>query len=382
MKKNICVLTQPLQNNYGGLLQAFALQKILKQLGHDVVTDIRPHSPVSTFAKLKSSAKFFLLKNIPCIQIADKYPYYQFLKDTACISVNTRKFIDRHISIIDLFEGGTTVSEDKIHQFDAFIIGSDQVWRPCYSPFLPNYFLNFIAGDKSKVKLAYAASFGVSEWEFSSTDTELVKGWLREFDAISVREDSAVELCRTRLKAEATQVLDPTLLLDKSAYVSLIEQDAIGKSEGSIMTYMLDQTDDKQMVIDRVVSKLGLKAFKVMPELKLNSQNRKQLDKCIYPKVTEWLRGFMDAEFIVTDSFHGTVFSIIFNKPFISIANEDRGITRFTSLLNLLNLEERLIYSSNGLTDDLIRGIDYSKVNTLLDKERARSLAFLANSLM
>jgi exopolysaccharide biosynthesis predicted pyruvyltransferase EpsI len=98
--------------------------------------------------------------------------------------------------------------------------------------------------------------------------------------------------------------------------------------------------------------------------------------------VEEWIRGFMDAEFVVTDSFHGTVFSIIFNKPFISIANESRGTTRFTSLLKMFNLENRLIFSPEELNLDKVKEIDWGNVNEILEQDKERAIFFLKRNLL
>lgn len=381
IKRKICILTQPLRLNYGGLLQAYALQKVLKDLGHEVVTDKRSKTEYPMYRKFLSICKriiyrFILFRKVDCI-----FPYFESLSDYTAISQNTEDFIRKNISTIDLFEGSSKPSKGFDNKFDTFIVGSDQVWRPIYSH-IPNYFLDFLSDDSSKCKVTYAASFGVSDWEFSDSQTKQAQELAPLFDVISVREDSAVHLCNKFLGVNATQVLDPTLLLDKNDYISLIEKDQISQSKGNLMTYVLDYSLEKNEIIDKVAKVLRLQPFKVMPELKLNKENRKNVNKCVYPKVTEWLRGFMDAKFVVTDSFHGTVFSIIFNKPFIAIANKDRGITRFASLLKIFNLENRLIYSISELTDDLINSsVDFNQVNAIREKEKNKSIQFLIDAL-
>lgn len=100
-----------------------------------------------------------------------------------------------------------------------------------------------------------------------------------------------------------------------------------------------------------------------------------------FPPVEEWIRGFMDAEFVVTDSFHGTVFSIIFNKPFISIANESRGTTRFTSLLKLFQLEDKLVHSLSDFNLTGYKEINWENVNSILEREKTSSIQFLKENL-
>lgn len=381
MKKNICVLTQPLCTNYGGLLQAYALQKTLRDMGHDVKTDSRPQKEISLLFKFLVICKRVVYKFILFRKVDTLFPYFQSISDYKKISENTQCFIDNHIDTIDFFEGRNTPNISNISLFDTYIVGSDQVWRPQYSPYLLNYFLDFISEDQSKRKIAYAASFGVSEWEFNDSQTRQASQLAKLFDAISLREDSGVQLCEAKLGVNAVHVLDPTLLLSKDDYIELIEKDQIQLSQGNLMTYVLDETPDKNAVIDKVATVLSLKAFKVMPKLKLD-KDQKHIDKCVYPKVTEWLRGFMDAEFVVTDSFHGTVFSIIFNKPFIAIANKNRGVTRFISLLKIFGLENRLIYSINELSEDLIKqSINFNGINNIKEAEIVKSITFIANSL-
>lgn len=382
MKRNICILTQPLLTNYGCLLQAFALQKVLKDMGNEVVTDKRPIKLTSFCIKFLSVCKRIVYKFILLKKSNILFPYFLNKTDYNIISKNTESFILNNIATIDLLGDHRKISSNKTSLFDTYIVGSDQVWRPRYSRRLSNYFFDFIANDMSKKKIAYAASFGVDSWEFSYFQTKNTKKLASLFDAISVREDSAVNLCDQYLDVKATQVLDPTLLLDKEDYLSLIKNDHIPQSKGNLMTYVLDQSLEKNEIIEKVAKYLSLLPFKVMPELKLSKENRKNIDKCVYPKVTEWLRGFMDAKFVVTDSFHGTVFSIIFNKPFIAIANKGRGVTRFTSLLKIFGLEDRLIYSMNELTEELInKPIDFNHVNMIREEQKTKSIQFLVNAL-
>lgn len=382
MKRRICVLTQPLRTNYGGILQAYALQVILKRMGHDVVTDLHPYKEVPTLLRFLSASKMFLLKLFLIKGAKEKYPYYRFLADYKRISIHTQSFIDKYINVIDFFRGNKVPSLENIEQFDTFIVGSDQVWRPQYSSFFANYFLDFIAKDKTKIKIAYAASFGTSDWELTEAETDQAASLLREFDSISVREDTAVELCHEKLHANSLQVLDPTLLLDKSEYVYLVEKEKIPKTKGNLMVYILDNTTEKQSVVYRISTFLNLVPFQLMPESKPINKGDQLINKCIYPKVTEWLRGFMDAKFVVTDSFHGTVFSILFNKPFIVMANKERGLTRFTSLLKLFGLENRLIYSHEELSEHLMcEEIDFEVINVVLEKERKKALKFLSDSM-
>ena len=383
IKRKIAILTQPLHANYGGLLQAYALQKVLLAMGHDVVTDRHPKQKFKPYYRqLLYPFKYTFLKYIwrrkgietvfPCSHTKETYPI---------VSVNTQKFVDEQIRTVDFFQGNDRPSEAMINSFDTFIIGSDQVWRPKYSSFLPAYFLDFTEG-KSCKRISYAASFGVSNWELNEKQTLLCKHLLQQFDAVSVREDAAISLCKTHLETDAVHVLDPTLLLDKTDYVDLVEQAKEPVCSGNLMVYVLNRTEEKTLIMNEVARVRGLKPFEIMPKRTLVNSTKKQLHLCSYPTVTRWIRGFMDAEYVVTDSFHGSVFAIIFNKPFIAIGHKRRGLARFNSLLSLFSLEDRLIHSLSELTTERIQApIDFERINALRKSEIIKSVDFLKHAL-
>ncbi|MEG2403180.1 MAG: polysaccharide pyruvyl transferase family protein, partial [Muribaculaceae bacterium] len=115
---------------------------------------------------------------------------------------------------------------------------------------------------------------------------------------------------------------------------------------------------------------------------KFEKVGRAQINDCIYPSVENWLGSISKAGFVITDSFHGTVFSIIFNKPFLTILNKERGASRIESLLTMFELTDRIVYSSIEISNELlIKNIDYNKVNRIIKDERDSSLEFLKNNL-
>ena len=146
------------------------------------------------------------------------------------------------------------------------------------------------------------------------------------------------------------------------------------------MCYVLDKTPEKTHIINQIKNQIGLDLLEIMPEETFN-KNTKDITKCIYPSVSKWLAGFRDASFVITDSFHGTVFSIIFNKPFVCIANKERGLSRFTSLLKIFGLENRLIFSPEELSQNLLDTIDYNKVNSIKREWQAMSIKFLQDNI-
>jgi polysaccharide pyruvyl transferase WcaK-like protein len=269
------------------------------------------------------------------------------------------------------------------NKFEAVIVGSDQVWRPMYSPSILNFYLDFLNDIDSKpIRVAYAASFGVSEWEYPEDVTEKCRPLIKKFDAVSVREKSAVDLCKSKLGITSDWVVDPTLLLDPSDYEELIDQEAENPQKSLVLSYILDVSKDKQQIATAVAEILQTDVFHIKPGKSISEVRSNDLGQCIYPKVETWLRSFRDAKFVVTDSFHGTVFAILFNRPFVAVGNSKRGMARFESLLSMFGLEHRLVELEDDITSDLINEvIDWDKVNGLRERFACESKLFLKNHL-
>lgn len=378
----IGILTQPLHNNYGGLLQTFALQKILRDSGHEPVTiNILPATINVGYQLVRNVGARFVKKYIFRQKIGSVIPFIPTKEEKQIIGQHSQEFISENIQTTKPLEADK-IKQIDLNSYEAFIVGSDQVWRPAYSPNITAYFLDFIP-KKSKIKrIAYAASFGVDHWEFNQKQTALCKVLAKRFDAISVREDSAINLCRDYLHAESTHLPDPTLLLNSDDYIQLTIGKKISSNKHSLMLYILDRNLEKEAIINKIQRQLNLPINSVMPSKTFSKANRKDIDQCIFPPVAQWIKGFNDADFVVTDSFHGTVFSIIFNKPFISIANKQRGTTRFTSLLKLFGLEKRLVYSETDISPELIATpIDYESVNKIREDKKIQAISFLTEHL-
>lgn len=374
----IGILTQPLLNNYGGLLQNYALQNVLTGLGHEAVTINIVYKDISNIRKLASILKRTLFKisgqNILIRAIPNK-------KEAEIIGYNTKDFVKRNIVTTKIINKKLNKKQVEEFDFNAYIVGSDQVWRPMFSPQQSTYFLDFLEKDNSVKKIAYAASFGVSNWEFTKKQTKYFSKLIKLFNAVSVREDSAVDLCNKYFNIDAVHLLDPTMLLDKEIYTSLLDKQAINQTTRKLFAYILDQSDEKSQIIKQISRKYDLQPFSIMPQNVFSDPERKTIKDCIIPPVYDWLKSFIDAQFVITDSFHGTVFSILFNKPFLSIANNIRGLTRFISLLKLFELEDRLIFSYEDNIIDNIKEIDWNRVNYILGQEKDKSIKFLNNHL-
>lgn len=367
----IGIITLPLHTNYGGILQAYALQTVLERMGHDVCLIEERRKPLSLpLWKAPLSYGKRILKNIfghPCPIFYER----KINRETPIVRQNTDKFINRYIKrrIVDCF------SDLNESDFDAIVVGSDQIWRPKYFPNIEHAFLDF-AKDWNIRRIAYSASFGTDEWEYTIEQTRQCKELICKFDDVSVREMSGVDMCLKHLGIKAEHVLDPTMLLSKEDYIQILESAHTPKSKGTLLNYILDETPEKSVIIENIAQEKGLKSFRVNSKVE---DNKAKLNERIQPPLEQWLRGFYDAEFVVTDSFHACVFSLIFNKPFIAIGNVDRGLSRFNSLLTMFGLEKRII---TNVTDVVISsGMDWSRVNKILNDKILMSKNFLINSL-
>lgn len=377
MKKKIGILTQPLHDNYGGLLQAYALKETLESLGHEVMI-IDRHSHSSKFRVIASRIKSLIIGR----SINSKSKLSK--KEKGLISINTLNFRQKYIpNLTQLITTDKGMLELNNMGFDAYIVGSDQCWRPRYSPKISNYFLDFAENQKDIKRIAYAASFGVSEWEFDENDGKRCSELAKKFDAISVREDSGIELVSKHFGMDAQHLVDPTMLLTKDHYIRIANEENEIESGGNLKVYVLDKTSEKQSFIDSLEKKIRLNQFQVLPKKRLTINKIEDINDFVYPNPSRWLRGYQDAKFVITDSFHGTVFSILFNIPFIALGNERRGMARFESLLKMFGLEDRLIANIDNFDINSLEHnkIDWNAVNCILDKERKKAFEFLKTNL-
>lgn len=374
----IGILTLPLHTNYGGILQAYALQKVLSRMGHQVMI---VNLPLAQEGK-KGRTKEFLKRMIKRYLLFKKVPLraWPTCEERKIIAKHITPFIQQNLCVVECSRKEDLLSITKKEKLDGYVVGSDQVWRPAYSSSVSSFFLDFL-NDQSFLRISYAASFGMDMWLFTEKESDRFGSLLKKFDAVSVREDSAVSLCKEHWNIEADLVLDPTLLLDKQDYMELGGLKATGDHK-TIMVYILDMNIEKKNIIKKVSDCMGLPVNRVMAKEKYWHVGSAGIEDCIVPPVSEWLSGFVNAEFVVTDSFHGMVFSILFGKSFVCIGNKSRGMTRFTSLLKLLKLEDRLIFRPEELDLDKIQiPIPYEQVEAIRKEEKNKSLLFLSHAM-
>jgi hypothetical protein len=338
---------------------------------------LKPSLKTTLMLIMKRIIKKYILRRQEIIRII----YKETPDEQRTISQYTTPFILKYLQ-----PATPEISSEKelsiLHNynFDAYIVGSDQVWRAAYTgDALRNYFLDFVKSKDTK-KISYAASFGLKTWQCSRKLTHEIAFLLKRFDAVSVREDSGVELCKLYLNIEADHVLDPTFLLQPEDYMQLVSNESTPQSPGNLLVYIIENSEHKKTSLDRISNYFRYTPFSVH---KKTSEIDGPLEDRVFPPVTCWLRGFMDAKYVFTDSYHGCVFSILFNKPFIVFGNQDRGMARFDSLLRMYGLEDRLISCAEELTDKrLLAEIDWKHVNFIMKEKRKHSEAFLKNSLL
>lgn len=355
--KKIGILTLGLKDNYGGILQAAALYSFLEKKGYQPYL-INKHP-------LKKKWK------VLATRIFEMIPFQNY-KNFRISSVKYKKneqFFKKHFknSSSVLFLKNEIENYILKENIDVLIVGSDQVWRFEYigDTQYDAYFLNFNLSKKIK-KISYAASFGTSMWEAPEKLND-VKQFLSEFDAVSVREESGVDICKEQLGYEnAKLVLDPTLLIDANFYNQFLLSDI--KENTTLVTYILDNSEYKESVVSNIYD-----YFSLASRIDLNGKER-------ILSIEEWVTNISKANFVVTDSFHGMIFSIIFKKQFVVILNKERGADRFSSICNILGLEDRIIHNSQGLKI-YEQKIDYDEVYSKLDKLKLFSSNFLTESI-
>ncbi len=348
------IITLSLENNYGGILQNFALQKVLKDMGHTPLTCRWTGYTNLGFIK---AALFSVLRggrNFP----TTPWTYNKARK-------GLEDFIKQNIDFRFYRDPRKFLNWFKP---DAMIVGSDQVWRPKYNSHLYSAYLDFVPENSVK-RITYAASFGVGEWEYSVAQENVCKELIGRFDAVSVREQSGVDLCKEHFGINPQWVLDPTLLLDRDVYEELCA--SIPKSNEAILVYMVDYSEAIKQQAEKLSQLTGLPIRIIEADRGVTAAD----------SVAKWLAAFRDTKYVITDSFHGTVFSIIFEKDFWTIGNTDRGLARFSSLLRSFSLDERLISPSNVLSISISQPIAWSQIKERRLRLVKESIKFITNSL-
>ena len=296
----LAIVTQPLLANYGGILQNYALQEALRHMGHEPVTiDYQQHISPKKYCRA-------LLRTI--LKGAPYKPFYQKRPESF------DAFIKKHINCSPEVRH---YKSSLLNGIDAVIVGSDQVWRPIYNQYsLEDMFLRFAKGFNGP-RIAYAASFGSNSWNPSRCRAVKCATLAKQFTAVSVREESGIQLCKDSLGIDAVQMPDPVFLLEARDYLDICK--GIQKSkEVYLFAYILDRTPAVDAQIEELSGETGLKVVYCSSG-----------EESTMP-VEGWLAAIRDAAAVVTDSFHGCAISRILNKDLVVVKNEARGADRFS----------------------------------------------------
>ncbi len=296
-----------------------------------------------------------------------------------------RRFMNKYIEKTPIYNDIDDLSLMMNNIVDTFIIGSDQVWNRVVGKPLDNfYFLDWVYNNKRKI--SYGTSFGHGGWNGTDDTKEYPKYLLKKFDFISVREDKAKEYLKNEFQIESTHVLDPVFCVDKKKYDFLVNNADLKLEGDYIASYLLD--------LNRSISKAVNKSAHDILKMNLNcivephqyfKAKRNLKAKNIFKNldIENFLYIFKNSKFVITNSFHGLCFAIIFKKPFICIVNSERGAARFESILKMLNLQNRMVYNPDEIPNrkDLFEEIDYEKVYKIIDERKEFSLNWLKNAI-
>ncbi len=277
-------------------------------------------------------------------------------------------FANKYLKLTKVIK--TKAELEKLNEnTETFITGSDQVFRyDIYENHGGNaYQLDFAAPGKRKI--ACAASFGYEEYTAPSLDTALFWSLLEEFDALSVRENAGAALCRKN-GLEADVILDPVFYPDMQKWLDMAGANTEKIPEGGVLYFALPYKNGPEPpVLEAVAEKLGAEVSRIDVDGTLS--------------VEAWLDAIRKARFVVTDSFHGTCFSIILHKPFLTVKSYAKVISRIEQILSMLGMEERMIspdtFPKN--IDALLRPINWEKADAVLDREKEKGMNWLRHAL-
>lgn len=366
------------EHNYGAVLQAASLADVISQLGYSVEhIDFIPKK-----IEQKKTIRQLLISVLAALGIKSMLKHMLgkkvYIKPSVTGQEIFEQFRNTWVSRSPKTYTSTTQLTEVGSAYSAVVVGSDQVWRPNMfvnkQQDVDAYFLNFLPDTVTRI--SYAASFGVDEWEESQDIllTGRVRTAMQKFNAVSVREQSGIAICRDNFAVNAQHVLDPTLLNGVEFFERVIAQANVKKQSENVVYYKLDVDAEFINAIDTISRILKAPAEDIYYQ-KENSVYR-------YIPVADWLAKIRDSKFVVTDSFHCVCLAILFNKEFVCFANKGRGIARLQSLLTSLGIEGRLCEQqllAAIITDR--EPINYVSVNNKLTNLRIESMRFLENAL-
>lgn len=358
----IGILTFHCAHNYGAVLQAYATQEFIRNLGHQAyVINYRPRYLIDTYKIIKkqnfiSDTAFKTIKRSTgeILTIGKRiYRYCGF-----------NHFIKSKLFLLQL--DNNQIPTD----LDVYILGSDQIWNPKITFGFDGTFFGDFVKDKSSKVIAYAAS--MEAIDLTKESEEYLKKKINALSAISVRESELLKLLQPISNKRIELVLDPTLLIERTLFDKITKTPKLRKKY--VLVYQVRHSEETLRIANEIASQLGCVVVQLVAFL--DRRNIKYRYQCTSPN--EFIGWHKNAECIVTTSFHSSAFSIIYNKPFYTIKLNDGADSRLSSLLSSLCLDSRFINSSDHPE---FCNIDYSVPNRKLEKLRAHSSNFLRSSI-
>lgn len=366
----VSIITRHAIPNYGSILQSYASQKTFENLGYD--------AEILNYVRYDERGKESVISNCHIskdgLKNKIKRMIYFCLQYPNSLKMNKtfEKFQKQYLRLSNTIYGSVEELKKDLPKADIFVTGSDQVWGKIGPvEYDPAYFLSFVPEDKKQI--AYSASFGKTE--LNNDLTSQLDKLLKNYSSILVRESSAVDIIEQYTDKSAKHILDPTLMLDREEWDQLCEPTGV---EGTdyIFVYQLHHNKEMEDYITRIQKETGLPVYRAHPSIFYSLKPGHFIH---LPTPGQFLSYIKNAKYMVTDSFHGTVFSIIFNKQFIDIIPELTG-TRIYSLLDLIGQSDRILNDLNDFSW-MNKTIDYSKVNKIVECEKKKTLEALVESL-
>lgn len=359
------ILTYHTGYNYGASLQAYALQKVIREMGIDCETI---HFETERFVNSREMFAKHPKRLKEIVKIASRIPYYRTLKKRQAMFDS---FTSESLNLSPLYRTEQEVI-DHADAYDCIVCGSDQIWNlsqidaPAANLL---YYLNF---PKSQRRVSYAASMGHWVREAPAHEGEILP-WLKQFDALSMRETSGVEYLRS-LGLPCELCLDPTVLLDAEDYEPVCAERLI--PERYVLLFSWNCNDDVIAAAKRVGKELNLPIYNIVPPPRAMG---KGIPRKLDVGPSEFLSMVQYADFVVTNSFHGTAFSTTYQKPYVSIVSGKADL-RMSSLLEQLGLSDHLVTWENMDVSQMLQ-TDYAPVQAKKQALREPSLRYLRRAL-
>ena len=373
--KKIGIITYPqIEAGKGRFLQAYALYSAVIEMGYEA--EIINYQPEMFYRKRSSG--YFLRRilhdpKLLCQYLAKakrKRFEVQKAKLLGGSPESYKTFIDKNMH----YDTGAIVSEDALFEigskYDALICGSDQIWNPRYFGMSEVYYLHFVKDEK---KIAYAASIGTLQLQQNEMD--FLAEHIRKIKHPSVREVSAQKFLRNTYGINVDAVCDPTFLMPRAWWNSLSKN--FGSNE-YILVFLFDDNEEPRKFAKRLASLYGLRIVTIVERKKdLKSKGEKVVDA----NPPEFIGDFRNAKYVITQSFHGTVLSLIYNKEFFVFGRQcdkEDLMLRIEDLLDIYNLKNRMMTTHK---EDIAKKIDYTAVNKIMEAQRKNGLSFLKKAL-